>query len=296
MEKNNILIIDGNNYAHRAFHKFTNLNNRHDQVTSVIYGMPLILANVIKKFKPSKIYVAFDGGKDKHRLDILPTYKQKKPKLGFDYENFIWQLEEVRGILNTLGIRILHCKKREADDLIYQMAKRLSSKNKRAIICSSDKDFHQLVSDNIHIWNHSKEVLVTPKNCKGRFSYQPDQCVDYLCLDGDASDKIPGYRGMGEKRIAKFFAEFYSIQEYLDSDKTLDHLDKKILQFTYDRNRQLIDLDLFHTRFYNGSRMPYWKKDIKPHFNVGKLQMFCDRHNIKTFLNADFLNTFKNLK
>ena len=199
-----IVIFDGNHLLHRAYHKFSNLRTIEGIKTSIIYGVVYVMESLIRRLDPTKVMVVFDGNKSSYRLGLLPDYKQRDKKLGFDAENFYFQRDEVIKILTHLGIQVIRGEDLEADDAIAMIIKRFKSDNE-IIIVSGDKDFNQLLENGVSIYNSNKGMMLTDANLQSLVGYTPKQTVDYLTLLGDSSDKIPGYPGIGEKKALNLF-------------------------------------------------------------------------------------------
>lgn len=292
MATSKTLIIDGNNLLHRAFHKFKAMRNGKGENTAAIFGFPYLLSSLIKLHKPTDVIVAFDGGRDKRRLKVLPTYKDRKSKSDFDFEDFKRQKEIIKEILGYLGISFSSRKDLEADDIIYLYARRASRKG-MVIIVSTDKDFVQLIDEKVSLWNPWKDDRITHKNYHKYTKFSPAQCVDYLSLDGDTSDCIPGYKGMGEKTIMQFLNEFSSISNFLESKDNFKKIDKKLLEKIYNTNRELIDIRYFCRKHKIKLKDIPITKASK--VNSTELNFIAAEHSITTFNKPEFINTFKEL-
>ena len=294
--KNKVLIIDGNNLAHRAYHKYKSLRSSEGKKSSIVFGFPYILNSLINLHKPDAVEVVFDGSRDKGRLKALPDYKKRDKKEDFDYEDFQNQKEVVMDILACLGVPVIFAKKREADDLIWLVSRKYARRKWNVVIVSTDKDFPQLMVHNklITIWNPWKNVRITHKNCKQYFPFSAEQCIDYLILDGDASDNIIGYKGVGPKTALKFLDEYGSIENYLNNDNLPE--DKKIkrdvLVDIYKLNKYLIDIKYF-VKLNNIKLLPkernIGKFDLKRFFNI------ISEYEIEYFHKGYFTTTFKKL-
>lgn len=291
---NKVLIMDGHNMMYRQYHSLARLTNKGKPV-SIIYGLPLLVSSYLKRFNPKEAILVWDGRKSAIRKSLLPDYKLRDKRVDMDMEDIFSQREVVMEIFSYLGLNQVHNPDQEADDLIYMLTRKHTKAGNRVVIASNDKDFHQLISKRVNVIN-AKEVLLTPNNLLDNFNYSPQQVVDYLCLDGDKSDKIPGYPGMGEKRISLFFSEFASITEYLQSNKTLKHLDKKRLEEIYERNRQLIDLNLYYKKYLKGNAKIRYIPRKNPEMNIKALKKICARYSIVSFNRSSFINPFIALK
>ena len=129
-----LVVFDGNHLAHRAYHKFANLKTIDGKKTSIIYGMVYIIESLVRRLGPDDVIVTFDGGRSSYRLGILPTYKDRDKKLGFDYEDFSSQRDVGKQIIKHLGIRVAQKKGYEADDIISMITREYSGLGWEVII------------------------------------------------------------------------------------------------------------------------------------------------------------------
>lgn len=292
--KNKCLIIDGNNLAHRAYHQYKNMRSSDGKPSGVVFGVPYILWSLIKTHNAGDVIVAFDGGRDKNRLKAWPDYKLRKQKDDFDYEDFISQKEDAKKILECLGIKMIFKKGLEADDIIWLIARRYSRKG-QVMIVSTDKDFVQLIDKNISLWNPWKNERITHLNYNKHYPFNPSQCVDYLSLDGDTSDNIPGYKGVGEKTALEFLSVYGSIENYLNQPDLPEHkkIKRDTLEEIYKRNKLLIDIKYFcKTTKLKFKDIPI----IKPEkINKKELSIICSDYSINMFSKDDFILTYKKL-
>lgn len=290
-KKNKVLLVDGNNLLHRVYHQYKSMRSEDGKLSSMVFGFPYVLNSQINLHRPNKVCVVFDGGRSKRRLEILPNYKNREKKDDFDYENFISQKETVMQLLKYLGIDVYTYPKEEADDVIGILARKYG-RSSQVVIVSADKDFNQLINKNVSVWNPHKKERITHLNCKKLTGYEPEQCVDYLSLLGDTSDKIPGYKGIGEKTAIKFLEYAGSIQNYLD-DKTLKfRIDRQVLADLYIINKELIDIKYFVTK----NKLKLKNVNItKGEYNQKEVRYICADHSITKIQKPEVLNTFKKL-
>ena len=290
--KDKILLIDGNNLLFRCYYKFSGMVSKSGIPSSMVFGYPYTLRSVVNRFNPKMVINVFDGGKNPKRLEIHPEYKQRDPKLGFDIDDFKAQKEEVMKFLLRLNNHVVWERHTEADDWIYTLARKFKKKYE-VIVISSDKDFNQLVDKGVTCFNPHKGISITPKNMERHFGYSPEECVDWLILDGDSSDNIPGYKGMGPKTIRLFLNEHASIKKYLKGGFSFKRINNELLDNIYRRNRILIDLAYFYRKFTKKSPIPYYGI---PKFDKDYIWQFSNNYDINTFLKSDFQKPFKNLK
>ena len=298
--RNRLVIFDGNHLAYRAYYKFGSLKTIEGTRTGVIYGMPYIAESLIRRLGATSAVMTFDGGRHKSRLELLPDYKKRDKKLGFDAEDFFFQKDEGMKLFMALGLKVAWAKGWEADDIIAQIARRYSQSGWDVIIVSADKDFHQLIQfpvldeqGEITMFNPAKGKEFGYTTISKEVGYTPEQCVDYLCLRGDKSDNIPGYPGIGEKRAIQFLGQFGSIKAFLKSDQTFGKMDKDKLRDIYKRNKGLIDLKFFYRKFMIKIPIPWVNPGI---LDMDELRIICPTYEINTFIKPQFLNTFKKLQ
>jgi len=291
MKKNSTLIIDGNNTLYRAYYKFNNMTARDGQSTSCIYGFPYIIRRLFDKYQPSDVYIVFDKGKSTYRRELLPEYKVRTPKLGFDFQNFMEQKEVVMQLCYNLGLKVVIGKEdTEADDLIYKIMRETPG---HKVIISADKDFHQCISDDCSIYNPGKDVELNAHTFKHHIGYDLKYALDYLVLNGDDSDNIPGYPKVGPKTALAFLDKYGSIENYLESGETFKPLDNTKFRELITRNNGLINLRHYYIKFERKTKLPYYI-DENPKLNVMEIAKISKLYSITTFTKPEFIDTFKN--
>lgn len=290
-----ILLVDGDNALYRAYYKFTNLTNKKREPTSIIFGFPYVLRKVVNQFHPKAVYCVFDSGSSVIRRSFLPDYRKREQKLGFDSEGFNNQKQVIQEFIRLFNVAVVREYnpeiKVEADDLIYSLSREF--KNEKTIIVSADKDFNQLVSDNLSIFNPFKDVHITIDNFNKIFNLSPSEFLDYLILTGDKSDNIPGYPGMGDKRGMEFINNYGSIKAYLEDNNNSysKKIDKDALQALYKLNRLLINL-----RYYNLKYVKTKPTIFLPKTDTTEFRKICMRYDISKFNDPQFMLPFKSLK
>lgn len=292
-----ILLIDGMNVAYRAYYAHSQLSTSEGHSVSVIYGMTSIIHSIIKRFTPDKAIIIWDGKKRKERLKAVKGYKEHRKKQKserMDYDDFISQVETTREMLDTLGIPQVHNQNMEADDYIYMLTLKNRKKFDEVIIVSTDKDFHQLLADNVSIWNDRKQRRVTKKNCKKLFGYSPKQTVDWLTFVGDKSDDIPGFPGIGEVKAKTFLEKFGSIDDYLISNKEMKGFDKKKLRKHKKLVRLMVDLRYFYREHLKGTKITYYSRR-KPQLRDKSFVSLCDNYEIIALKQTHYIKVFANL-
>jgi DNA polymerase I len=215
--KPRIFLFDAYALIYRAYYAFINrpMINSKGQNTSAIYGFTSTLFDILKKENPEYVAVAFDAPARTFRSDLYEEYKSNRL---ITPEEIKKAVPIIKDILAALHIHVYEVVGFEADDIIGTIAKKAEEKGFKAFMVTPDKDYTQLVSENINIYKPSSagkgyDVLGVDE-VKARFGIQaPPQVIDILALWGDASDHIPGAPGIGEKTAKELIARFGSLEE-----------------------------------------------------------------------------------
>ncbi len=190
--------------------------------TSAIMGFMNSLMDVIKREKPDHLAVAFDKGGSDLRNDIFPEYKANRDATPDAIKIAVPYIQE---LLKAMHIPIIEVKGFEADDLIGTIAKQAEKQNFKVFMVTPDKDFAQLVSENIFMYKPARmgngiEIWGIPEVLEKFEIERPEQVIDFLGMMGDAADNIPGLPGVGEVTAKKFLKEFGTMENLLaNTDK-----------------------------------------------------------------------------
>jgi len=205
-----LLIIDGHAYAYRAFHAIRNLRSPKGQPTNAIYGFVKMLEKMRGALEPAHLIVVWDGGLSAERMAVHPEYKSQRPEMP---EELRPQLDEIVEYLAAAGMASICPDKSEADDYIGCLARRAAGAGWNVVVASSDKDFMQLVTPQIGLWNPNDKngVVWSREQVVAKAGVEPEQIVDWLALMGDAVDNIPGVPGVGPKTAAELLKQHGSV-------------------------------------------------------------------------------------
>jgi len=208
-----LLIIDGHAYAYRAFHAIRELRSPEGKPTNAIYGFVKMLEKMRTALQPTHLIVVWDGGLSAERMTALPDYKAQRPEMPMDLRP---QFDEIESFLAAAGIASYCADGVEADDYIATLARR-AAENWNVVIASSDKDFMQLVSDRIGLFNPNDKTgtIWGREQVLAKTGVEPEQVADWLALMGDAVDNIPGVPGVGPKTAAELLKQFGSVENLL---------------------------------------------------------------------------------
>ncbi|MEN6570006.1 MAG: DNA polymerase I [Rikenellaceae bacterium] len=223
-----LYLIDGHALIFRSYYAFIRrpMINSKGVDTSILYGFTKTLLDLIIKEKPTHIAVAFDPPAKTFRHELYPEYKANR---GETPEQVRGALEPLISILNAISIPVIMKPGFEADDVIGTIAKKAESEGFNVFMVTPDKDFGQLVSDNIVQFKPGKngadmETIGKEKICSTYNIDKPEQVIDILTLQGDISDNVPGVRGIGEVGSKKLVQKYGSVENIYNK---LDELPEK---------------------------------------------------------------------
>jgi 5'-3' exonuclease len=209
-----LLAVDGNSLVHRAYHS----QARTGHHTWAVRGLLSQLVSAVERVDPCAIVVGFDDPDTSRRRDTWPQYKaQRADKLG----TLVDQLRHAADVLSGLGIAVVVPSGLEADDVLASAATYAGEQGATTVIVTSDRDAFSLIDDTtsvLRIIDGGVEAspMLTPGRLMTMIGIRPDQYRDYAALRGDASDNLPGVRGIGPKTAATLLRELGSAQAAFD--------------------------------------------------------------------------------
>ncbi len=231
-ENERILLIDGLNLFFRNFSAINTVNSKGIHIGG-LGGFFRSLGFLINNIQPAQVYVIMDGiDSSNSRKNIIPEYKSGRNQtritkhelfdnLDDEDDSKVNQIVRIIQYLETLPVKTISMSRVEADDVISHIATTaLKSPDDRAFIVSSDKDYLQLVTDQIIVYRPMEKEFYTPQTVIDKFGCPPFNFILYKLLMGDSSDKITGVKGLGPKKLYKYFPELQ--QRNLSFDDLLD--------------------------------------------------------------------------
>lgn len=235
MSKKRLFLLDAYALIFRGYYaliKNPRINSKGED-TSAIMGFMNSLFDVIKREKPDHLAVCFDKGGSKERTELFPEYKANRLETPDAIKLAVPYIQE---ILKAMHIPVVVLEGLEADDIIGTLAKQAEKEDYQVFMVTPDKDFGQLVSENIFMYRPARmgngiEIWGIPEIQKRFGVERPEQVIDYLGMMGDASDNIPGLPGVGEKTAKKFLEEFGSMENLLaNTDKLKGKMKEKVAE------------------------------------------------------------------
>jgi len=240
-----LLIFDAMSQVFRAYYAVRGLATTGGVPTNATYGFLLMLNRVLEKFPPDYVAMAFDSSEPTPRHIRYPEYKATRERMPPDLAE---QLPYIRRLCDAMSIPVLEIPGQEADDVIGTLARMAREREIYPLIVTIDKDMMQLVTEDTQVLNTSRDDLVIgPDEVVKLFGVRPEQITDFLGLQGDSSDNIPGAPGIGEKGARTLVERFGSVEAAIEHasevtakrhrESLLEHRDQILL------SKELVTLD-----------------------------------------------------
>jgi DNA polymerase I len=215
-----LLVLDGDSFAHRAYHALPKTMRRRDgSPGNAVIGFSYMLLRLWQRERPRTVVVGWDTlDAPTYRHDALDAYQSGRV---FDAE-LLEQLEILPSLVTSVGFASARRAGYEADDFLAAAAAREEGAGGTALVATSDRDAFQLASPRTTILQpvpRSEPARIGPAEVRERYGVEPEQVPDFIALRGDASDRIPGARGIGEKKAAALLAQYGSLEAALEDGR-----------------------------------------------------------------------------
>ena len=310
-----ILLLDGLNLFFRNF-AMLNMVNPDGVHVGGLGGFFRSLGAMIRQTNPTEVYVVFDGvGSATNRKNIIPEYKSGRNVTRVNWEVFedieeedtskIEQIVRIIHYLKTLPVKTMSLNKAEADDIIAYLSTTLPKQPEdKVFIVSSDKDFLQLISNQVIVYRPIEKKYYTEEVFTSKYKMPPKNFILHKTLLGDQSDKIKGIKGLGEKGLLKKFPELkekiITFQDLLNicESKLKDHviyarvlLNVRDLEKNYkvmDLSNPMLDTNdkEYLDKIVNTNDLNYLPKEFISLYNEDKLGGMI--RNLEYWLNENF--------
>lgn len=223
-----LVLIDGHAILHRAYHAYPALTTSKGELINAVYGFTSILLTTLNQLEPEYVAVTFDKKGPTFRHKAYKKYKAHRPKVN---QELIDQIKRVKQVVKVLNIPIFEKQGFEADDLIGTITKK--AKLEEIIVVTGDQDILQLV-------DNKTKVLIPARGKKPaqvfdrkaflkKYNFEPRYLVDFKALAGDASDAIPGVKGVGPKTAKDLIISFGTVEQIYKSLKRQNIFTKKVV-------------------------------------------------------------------
>jgi len=239
-----VYLVDASIYIFRAWFSMSDdFVNHRGEPTNAVYGFSGFLCSLLEQTGAEHIAIAFDESlTTSYRNEIYPQYKANREPAPEELKRqFAWS----RSVAEAMGLQCFADSRYEADDLIGTLAEFWSARGHPICVVTADKDLAQLVGENDHWWDFSRNQKLNPGQLTEKFGVMPEQLADFLALTGDAVDNIPGIPGVGPKSASALlghFGDLDSIYERLDEVQHLKVRGARSLQKKLDDHRDAAEL------------------------------------------------------
>ena len=216
-----LLVVDGDSFAHRAFHALPRSIRRADgRPANLLTGLVSMLLRLCEAERPRAVVVGWDTlTAPTYRHELLPGYQAGRE---FDPE-LLEQLDLAPGLLETGAIACAKAPGYEADDFLAAAVAAERQAGGTSLVATSDRDAFQLAAEDVTILQPvrgvSEVARIGPAEVRERYGVDPDQVPDFIALRGDPSDKLPGARGVGPKTAASLLAEYGTLEAMLEAGR-----------------------------------------------------------------------------
>ena len=218
-----IAVIDGNSLMHRAFHAIPpTMTSPDGRPTNAIFGFVSMFVKLVEKFSPDGVIVAFDRGKPRVRMEMLPQYKAQRPPMDPSLHE---QFPMVKDLLRAMDVPVCELEGWEGDDILGTLARAGERSGYDMLLVTGDRDMYQLVTEHVNVVSTRKGVsdvaVMTPESVDSLYhGITPELVPDFYGLKGDTSDNIPGVPGIGPKKASALIVKYGSL------DKVIAHADE----------------------------------------------------------------------
>jgi DNA polymerase-1 len=246
MSRKKLFLIDGNSFCYRAYYAIRLLTNSKGQATNAVYGFATMLAKIVKENSPEMLAVAFDLKGPTFRHKKFDSYKAHRKPMPEDLAS---QIPYIKRLVRAYNIPIYELEGYEADDVLATVAKKAEGRDIDTFIVTGDKDALQLVDGNIRVYSTHKDGTIYDADAvRAAFGVGPERITDIMALMGDATDNIPGVKGIGEKTAIELIGQFGSLEGlYKNLDDVKSESKRKILKDGEDAARLSKELAVLDT-------------------------------------------------
>lgn len=233
-----VLLIDGFSLLYRAYYGYpNNLTAPNGIPINAAYGFMVMMVSAIEQFKPNHVGICLDRKEPTYRHALYSQYKANRSAPD---DEFLIQIPEFRSLIQPFQIPLVECAGYESDDLLGALSVHFTAMNLTTYIMSGDLDLLQLVNDSTYVVSNKKGVsnyiIYDESEMMNRYGLTPTQFIDFKALKGDASDNIPGVKGIGEKTATKLLSLYHSLDGIYQH---LDDISSAAIQHKLTENRDM---------------------------------------------------------
>lgn len=273
-----LYIVDVSSMFFRAFYAIRPLTSTKGVPVNAVYGFISMIVKLMKEKKPDHIVFCYDRKEPSFRKNMYEAYKANRTEMPEDLQV---QMPYLKQVASLFGITDLEVENYEADDLIGTIAKQASEENYNVYIVSGDKDFSQIVSDKVFIYDTMKEIVYDPQLVKEKHGVTPEQFIDFQAITGDSVDNIPGVAGIGPKGAVKLLTQFGTLENIYEN---IDQVESKSVKEKLINSKDNAFLSKKLARIVTDVKLPTTLKDyeLRP-FQKEQMREFFQELNFKSF-------------
>lgn len=242
-----LTLIDGSAYIFRAYHAIrSELSTSKGLPTRAVFGFTRMLLKSLREASPTHVAVVWDLDGRAMRQEIDPAYKSHRPQTPEDLKV---QFPYIRQVVDALAVPSVEKEGWEADDLIATLAKQAVEAGFEVVIVTGDKDFSQIVSEHVRLYDGMLDKWTGPVEVKARWGVEPERFIELQTLLGDSSDNIPGIPGVGEKTAADLVGRYGDVEAVITACEAGEVSRKKVAQAIVEgRERLALNRELVRLR------------------------------------------------
>ncbi len=292
MNKKKLFLIDSTALAYRSYFAFVSnpLINSKGINTSGIYGFTNTLIKILREENPDAVACVFDTSAPTFRHEIFSDYKATREKMP---DELAEQFPVIKKMVKAFNLSLLEKDGYEADDVIGTLAKKAEENDMDVLVVGGDKDFMQLIDDNINMYvmgrgRSGEPEIIDQKKVVEKVGVTPEKIIDYMALMGDSSDNVPGVPGVGKKTAEKLINEYGSLDNILEN---IDNIKGNKLQESIRQNKDQalvsrklvtidtqvsldIDLDSLHLESFDKKNLISLFKELEFTSLIGRIKEF----------------------
>ncbi|MEJ2191782.1 MAG: DNA polymerase I [Nitrospirota bacterium] len=231
-----LYLIDGNSYIYRAFYAIKGLTDPQGRPTNAAFGFTNMLMKIVREKRPDALVVSFDRPERTERHEMYAAYKVHRKETP---DELVEQIPLIKELIRAFRIPVFEVAGYEADDVLATLAQWGAGRGMEVFIVTSDKDMLQLVGGPIKVYDPMKDRVLGEEYVTERYGVPPARIVEYMALVGDASDNIPGLKGVGDKTAKDLLGRFGSLGELMENP---GRIEKERLRKTVTEGRETIEL------------------------------------------------------
>lgn len=278
-----IILIDGLSLVFRAYHALqrTGMKSPSGEPSFAVFAFANILTSIIDRHSPECMAVVFDTSAPTFRHELYDQYKANRDAFP---EDLVPQLGRIKELVTLMGLAQMEMAGFEADDIVGTICKREGDLGHEVLCVTSDKDYFQLVNDRVKILRPGKDAkdydVYDSVRVKEKFGVGPEKVIDVLALMGDASDNVPGVKGIGEKTAIPLIEEFETVENLYEN---LDKVERESVRKKLEANRDNAFLSKTLVTIHTDVPVTSPRESMRrTTIDVTALENFCDELGFHT--------------